>query len=1064
MKPAADHPAPGKDWFVHPALARWRKKLKEGRAYSLAAIPAAAQAFVAAALVHGTGRAALVLAPGVKGQEEFANDLEAWDAQAALPLFFFPEADARVAQALPDQNLAAERLSIARRIQQAHGREVQPLILATRAGFAQPLPLPTQLAKEMVLLAVGATRPREAWLAALEKAGYQREAEVEGHGQFSVRGSLVDVFSWAAALPVRSEWDGNEIVSLREFEPATQRSVGTLDETEISLSLPTPEGALDLGSATLEDYLPANTVTFVLDEGEGEKATLVDLEFFAHDFLHARAGDWIVQERRRGLFIDHLRGWLDEGWQVAVACNNEGEEKRLREILTEERIDLEPIEFTQRRLLRGFVWPEAKRVVLSDAEIFGRYQTLRALRRQERRLPPPPRRETAAFGDWKEGDYVVHLHYGIARYVGLQPLPDAGNGDGVTGGSEALVLSFALGAKLYVPLEDAYLVSRYLGATKRAPALDQLGGPRWEKAKAQAHKAVAEYARKLIAVQAERAAVEGHAFGPDTAWQTEFEEAFVYEETEDQLKAIAETKHDMESRRPMERLICGDVGFGKTEIAIRAAFKAAMDGRQVAFLVPTTVLAQQHFQNLRERYADYPVRVELLSRYRRKEEQAAVLAGMADGSVDVVVGTHRLLSKDVIFKNLGLVVIDEEQRFGVVQKEKFKQLFRLVDVLTLSATPIPRTLYLAMTGARDMSTIETPPSNRQSVETIISPYDERVIRAAIERELARDGQVYFLHNRVQTIERMAARLRELVPKARVEIGHGQMDKHELEDVMRRFVSGETQILLATTIIESGLDIPNANTIIIDRADRFGLADLYQLRGRVGRSQSKAHAYLLLPREMMGVGDARKRIGAMRQYAALGSGFKLAMRDLEIRGAGNLLGTAQSGHITAIGFDLYCHLLKRAVSRLKGGEAAALRPECRVVLDFVALHQGGADDARPPAALPASYLPESRWRIEGYRRLAEAASLADLEALRREWRDRHGAWPPAVERLLAVSELRLLGAERGLTLIETQGPKLIFKRGAGNGDFVMIGGKFPRLTASGAENRLKEIRQWLLSLA
>jgi len=1051
-------------WFEHGEFAAWRKKLKPGHTYSLAAIPGAAQAFVVAGLLRGTGHAALVIAAGVKGQEEFSSDLEAWDPERKV--LFLSEAEPAIANSLPDQNVAAERLSIARRVQQADAAH-PPFVLATRESLEQPLPLPKKLAKENTLIAVGGTQPREAWLAALVGVGYQQEAEVQGHGQFSVRGSVVDVFSWAAPLPVRSEWDGDEVVSLREFDPATQRSVRVVEEAEVSLIVPVGEGAIDLGSATLREYLPAGTIFFELADAVTEEAALknvlaIEIEFFSHDFLHARAGDWIVQERRRELFLEHLRGWIEEQWEVAIASNNEGEEKRLREILEEEKIDLEEITFIQRRLLRGFVWPAAKRVVLSDAEIFGRYQTLRALRKQERLLSIAPRREGAAFADWAEGDYVVHLHHGIARYMGLQALP--GGNEAGDGKAEALVLCFASQAKLYVPLEDAYLVSRYLGATKRAPTLDQLGGPRWDKAKAQAHKAVRDYAAKLLGIQAERDTLQGHSHGPDTPWQTEFEEAFVYDETEDQLKAIAESKRDMETPRPMDRLICGDVGFGKTEVAIRAIFKAVMGGKQASFLVPTTVLAQQHFQNLRERYADYPVKVELLSRYRKPEEQKRVLAGLADGSVDVVVGTHRLLSKDVVFKDLGLVVIDEEQRFGVVQKEKFKQLFRLVDVLTLSATPIPRTLYLAMTGARDMSTIETPPPSRQSVETVISPYDERVIRGAIERELARDGQVYFLHNRVMSIERVAARLKELVPKARIEIGHGQMDKKELEDVMRRFVAGETDILLATTIIESGLDIPNANTIIIDRADRFGLADLYQLRGRVGRSQAKAHAYLMLPRDLMGVGDARKRLGAMRQYSQLGSGFKLAMRDLEIRGAGNLLGTAQSGHITAIGFDLYCHLLKRAVSQLKGQGDGAPRIECRMALDFVALHHAEVSDARPAAALPASYLPQSRWRIDGYRRLAETASLDDLAALRREWLDRYGKWPAPVERLLVVSELRILGAERRVSLIETQGEKLILKRGEGSGDFVMVGGKFPRLTSKGPENRLEEIRKWLLSLA
>ncbi len=1051
--------APASTWFDHPEFSRWRPKLKGDVPFSLAAIPAAAQAFAVAGLLHGTGRPVLVIAPGVKGQEEFANDCEAWEPER--PILFFPEAEPPVGDALPDQNVAAERLAIARRIQSGQDKNsLPPLILCTRAGLEQPLPLPKKLAKEMTLLAVGGTQSRDAWLRKLEAAGYQPEAEVQGHGQFSVRGSVVDVFSWAGTLPVRSEWDGDEVVSLREFDPATQRSVRMLEEAEIGLVIPMEEGAVDFGAATLREYLPPGTVLFELADREGADDPSIDLEFFSHDFLHTRPGDWIAQERRRDLFLEHLRGWVEEGWEVVLTSNNEGEERRLREILSGERFDLESenLSFAQRRLLRGFVWPAAKRVVLSDAEIFGRYQTLRALRKQERLLSTNLKRDASAFHDWNEGDYVVHLHHGIARYKGLQPLPDAEGGQ-----SEAMVLQFAAMAKLYVPLEDAYLVSRYLGATKKAPTLDQLGGPRWDKAKAQAQKAVRDYALKLLKLQAERETVGGHAFPADSPWQTEFEESFVYDETEDQLKAIAETKRDMESAQPMDRLICGDVGFGKTEVAIRAVFKAITSGKQAAFLVPTTVLAQQHYHTLRERYADYPVRVELLSRYKKPEEVRAVLAGLADGSVDAVVGTHRLLSKDVAFKELGLVVIDEEQRFGVVQKEKFKQLFRLVDVLTLSATPIPRTLYLAMTGARDMSTIETPPPSRQSVETVISPYDERVIRAAVEREMARDGQVYFLHNRVQSIERVQARLKELVPKARVEIGHGQMDKRELEEVMRRFVAGETDVLLATTIIESGLDIPNANTIVIDRADRFGLADLYQLRGRVGRSNAKAFAYLMLPRDFMGgVGDAKKRLGAMRQYASLGSGFKLAMRDLEIRGAGNLLGTAQSGHITAIGFDLYCHLLKRAVAQLKGNPGGAGNDrECKVALDFIALHRGEAHDARPHAALPTSYLPRSRWRIEGYRRLAEAATPDDLEALRRDWQDRHGKWPAEVERLLRVTALRVLGALKGLDRIETQETKLILKRGD---DFVMVGGKFPRLTASGAENKLLEIEKWLLSLA
>jgi transcription-repair coupling factor (superfamily II helicase) len=570
-----------------------------------------------------------------------------------------------------------------------------------------------------------------------------------------------------------------------------------------------------------------------------------------------------------------------------------------------------------------------------------------------------------------------------------------------------------------------------------------------------------DYAAQLLGVQAERDALPGHAYPPDTDWQREFEEAFVYEETEDQERSILETKRDMESRRPMDRLICGDVGFGKTEIAIRAVFKAVQEGKQAAFLVPTTILAEQHWKNLRERYASYPVRVDCLSRLQSAKSQRGTIAGLKDGSVDVVIGTHRLLSKDIRFKDLGLVIVDEEQRFGVKQKEKFKQLFRLVDVLTLSATPIPRTLYLSLTGARDMSTIETAPPNRHPVETIVAPYDERVIREAIEREMARNGQIYFLHNRIHSIQEVAQKLKLLVPKARIEVGHGQMDADELEDVMARFVAGETDVLLSTTIIESGLDIPNANTIIIDRADRFGLADLYQLRGRVGRAQHKAYAYLFLPRHLMTVGDAKKRVSAIKQYSQLGAGFKIAMRDLEIRGAGNLLGTAQSGHITAVGFDLYCQLLKAAVARMKGEKPGRL-VETKLQLDFLVWQENDAEEkaGRAGAFLPRAYLPESRWRMEGYRRIAEANIPADLEKLRLEWRDRHGPWPTPVERLLLATEIKIAAAQARIRVVETQEEKLMLQQGQ---DYIMVSGKFPRLTTRDAISKMQEILSWIVSL-
>ncbi len=542
----------------------------------------------------------------------------------------------------------------------------------------------------------------------------------------------------------------------------------------------------------------------------------------------------------------------------------------------------------------------------------------------------------------------------------------------------------------------------------------------------------------------------------------------------------------MEKPKPMDRLICGDVGFGKTEVAIRAAFKAVMDGKQVAVLVPTTVLAQQHFNVFRERMADYPVRIELLSRFRTRRAQRRVVKDLANGAVDIVIGTHRLMQNDIAFKDLGLVVIDEEQRFGVLHKEKFKRLRTLVDVLTLSATPIPRTLYLALTGARDMSTIQTPPHDRLPVETIATQYDERIIRDAIQRELNRGGQVFFLHNRVMTIQTMADRLQTLLPHARIVVGHGQMDADELEEVMTKFVNGEADVLLSTTIIESGLDIPNANTIIIDRADRFGLSDLYQLRGRVGRYKHQAYAYLLLPRHASLLTDVRKRISAIRQYSTLGSGFKIAMRDLEIRGAGNLLGAEQSGHITAVGFELYCQLLKQSVGALKG-EKVKPRVEVRVALDF--LNSDGRDGRLPSqnenqwgeaaggpvlandhhgsrgrslhhAGLPHGYITEPQHRIEIYRKLAQANEKSALDNLQKELRDRFGPLPPPVEMLLAVAELKILASEKSVTAIEVKDDKLMLTR---QGDFITLGGKFPRLTKKDAKARLKEIKRLLLAI-
>ena len=876
-------------------------------------------------------------------------------------------------------------------------------------------------------------------------------------------------------------------------------------------ALKRPEGRAPL--ATLLDFLPANTIFVLCDpdslavkadeyaqqlsgedpffiswqqfrenateqdktlleisEGgrEGQPSDCLELEFTGLDAyrpLAERAPDPQIADVQRREFFGQLHRWVRQEYSVHVFCNNDGEQQRFLEIWKELGLNAEQVPSPLVHigsLARGFISDDAKLVVVTDAEIFGRYKVQRP-----RRLKSPHAQATRSaldidFTELEEGDLVVHLQHGIGKYLGLKNLPvTVGRRETESApaapapSAECLVIEYAPSdstqepPKLYVPVTEAHLVSKYVGAGKFRPPLNTLGGTRWQKAKEHAERAVRDVASDLLSIQAARESQEGHAFKLDTPWQREFEGSFIFEETPDQLRAINETKGDMERPKPMDRLICGDVGFGKTEVAIRAAFKAVMDGRQVAILVPTTVLAQQHFNTFRERMADYPVRIELLSRFRTRREQNRAIQDLAAGAVDIVIGTHRLIQNDVVFKDLGLVVIDEEQRFGVMHKEKFKMLRKLVDVLTLSATPIPRTLYLALTGARDMSSIQTPPHDRLPVQTVVTEYDERQIRDAIQRELHRGGQVFFLHNRVATIHAMEQKLRALVPQASIVVGHGQMDADDLEEVMTKFVNGEADILLSTTIIESGLDIPNANTIIIDRADRFGLSDLYQLRGRVGRYKHQAYAYLLLPRHARLLTDVRKRISAIKQYSTLGSGFKIAMRDLEIRGAGNLLGSEQSGHITAVGFELYCQLLKQSVSSLKG-EKVKPRVEVQMRVDFLG----------DTAALPENYAPEPQHRIEIYRKVAQATDKAALETLQKELRDRFGPMPPRVELLLLVAELKILASERGITVVEVKEDKVMLTR---HGDFIMVGGKFPRLTKKDPKARLKEIKKFLLAL-
>src|SRR6184192_1662631 len=1048
-----------------------------------------AQPFLAAILAHtwhrlpadhrqGVDSTIWLLCPSVHSQELVYESLLNWQPDA----LFLPEAElAAVENVLPDPEIAAERLALLMEIERATGPRV---IVATRAGLDQPAPKRGTLHSAVIQLRPGANAKMEQLLDKLMGSGYERVAQVTTRGQFAIRGGIVDLYSWHAPLPFRLEFFGDQIESLREFDIDAQTSVRELRSADLLL------GTADDQSGFVRDYIAPNHLKIEIEpEGTAHAHVQISegwIEMGQEDFGGAfqdceigefAAGDLMLAEAKRAQFVERLKEWRANNARIVSYFQTEG--------------DIERIDFVEGTLARGFCFSAANLVVLSAAELFGRFavHARRHLRRAERH------RAQIDFSELNEGDLVVHLEHGIGKFLGLQKIPVGQtprlpDGASLASGAltlqqqtqpqEVLVLEFADEARLYVPLEQAYLVSRYVGAGKRSPPLSSLGDGKWARAKIKAAASIFDYAGKMLAIQAERQMHPGYAFAPDTKWQAEFEHSFPFRETPDQMKAIIDAKIDMERPRPMDRLICGDVGFGKTEVAIRAAFKAVMEGKQVAVLAPTTVLAQQHFEVFRQRMLDYPVRIEMLSRFRSQSEQKKVLQLLREGGVDIVIGTHRLISGDVVFKNLGLVVIDEEQRFGVLHKEKFKELFKLVDVLTLSATPIPRTLYLSLVGVKDMSTIETPPLNRLPVETVVSAYDERLIRAAIDRELERQGQVFFLHNRVASIERVRDRVVDLCPQARVEIGHGQMDADELEGVMARFIAGKIDVLVCTTIIESGLDIPNANTIIIDRADQFGLADLYQLRGRVGRAEHKAYAYLPLPREMMTIGAARKRISAIKQYSSLGAGFRIAMRDLEIRGAGSILGTAQSGHIVAVGFDLYCQLLKQAVAQLKR-EKPRLRLEVDLQLDFVVTNEAEfvvpRNDGFPalglnvtagkpslleriPAFIPVTYVSDSALRIRAYRNIAEITSHEQLDHLRRDWRDRFGPIPPAVDNLFALIEIKLAAARSGVTRMEVRDRKLMLTR---HGDFILVVGKFPRLVAAKIEQQLGEILELIKKL-
>ncbi len=650
---------------------------------------------------------------------------------------------------------------------------------------------------------------------------------------------------------------------------------------------------------------------------------------------------------------------------------------------------------------QGAAFPHARVTIFGNADLF---DVAPAIDRPSKKI-----RTSGFFSDFaelKSGDFVVHVDHGIGQFEGLRQIES----DGRRG--EFMLLKYFEDARLYVPLERMDLVQGYRAVEGAHPALDKLGGTSWTARKTRARKSVEEMADKLLALYAERKTTPGFAFSPDGNFQREFEDAFEFEETPDQVTAIADIKRDMERPTPTDRLLCGDVGYGKTEVAMRAAFKAVLDGKQVAILAPTTILAFQHFETFKQRFAAFPLRIEMLSRFRSAAEQKQILASLEAGKVDVVIGTHRLLSKDVKFQDLGLLIVDEEQRFGVAHKERLKEMRKNVDALALSATPIPRTLHMSLVGLRDMSVIETPPRDRLAIQTVVAPFQEDLVRHAIENELAREGQVYFIHNRVESIYSLAELIMKLVPKARVVVGHGQMGEKDLEKAMLKFIRDEADVLVATTIVENGLDIPRANTILINRADRLGLAELYQLRGRVGRSSQRAYAYLLVPPETSLSEIARRRLAAMKEFSELGAGFRIAALDLELRGAGNMLGRQQHGHIEAIGFDLYCQMLERAVSKLKGEEAA---PEIRTTLSL------GFD-----VRIPQDYVPSENLRLRTYKRISTISTEEEKQDVRRELEDRFGPVPASVENLLEYAVLKSMCERLRISAVERQGTRVAIR--------------------------------------
>ncbi|HIJ94286.1 MAG TPA: transcription-repair coupling factor [Desulfuromonadales bacterium] len=1093
---------------THDILSTFRQRAQRA---IIPALKGSAPACIVADLLRSGLDKPLVITATQEAADEFCRELSFFCAAGLQPTLFPAWDVVPFSASSPHPDITGARLDTLFRLQNGLAAVT---VMPVAAALQRVLPRAT-LGQSSCYLIVGEEFERDELLARLIRMGYANVPLVEDRGTFAVRGGILDIFPPNLATPLRIEFFGDTVETMRAFDPLTQRSLQpltelvllpsrellltdevlediaprlkkrcddldiatnrrrqTLEDLQNAIYFPGVEFLQPLlhpGLETIFDYAPASTLILLDPEairyacmtlaeeitaGENRASTSAQPHSASHElFLSAAELEVIISGRQQlefpGLNLDSpeaattvsipchgnddlrvtvskesshalaplsatLRGWLDNGQRILVACHQQPQAERLKDLLapyalpcsiSEAGFDAEAakshstlITLLVGDISRGFRLPDARLILIAEEELFGK--------RVKRRGVSEVRKKQilASLAELKPGDYMVHIDHGIGLYRGLQHISVGGMA------GDFLQMEYAGSDKLFLPVDRLGLVQRYIGPEGSQPTLDKLGGVSWEKSKGKARKNIEELAGELLEIYAKRQLCEGFSFSPPDEMYREFEASFAWEETPDQLSAILDVLSDMQHSKPMDRLVCGDVGYGKTEVALRGAFKAALDGKQVGILVPTTILAQQHFETFNQRLKDYPVTVEVLSRFRTAKEQKETLERLKKGNVDIIIGTHRLLQKDVAFKDLGLLIIDEEQRFGVKDKERLKSFRAVVDVMTLTATPIPRTLYMSMMGIRDLSIIDTPPVDRLAVKTFVSRFSEELIREAVLRELRRGGQIFFVHNRVQTIAKRAELLAQLVPEARIAVGHGQMGEHELEKVMLGFMHGETNLLLCTTIIESGLDIPNANTLIVDHADKFGLSQLYQLRGRVGRSSQRGYAYLLIPGEGAISSDARERLKVLQDISELGAGFRIATHDMEIRGAGDMLGNRQSGTVTEIGFELYNQMLEETIARMRGEESTErVEPEINL---------------KVPAFIPEAYVKEAGQRLVIYKKLTQAESEEEVLDVQNEVLDRFGKYPMATSYLFEIMKLRILLKKLVVRQIDFDGKAVI----------------------------------------